>query len=114
VPTRFKDPVSVPTAVLDGLETVRESSDANMQDPSRVKYIAARLGYPETAADARAWLRAWSTTWNTTLPRSQNKAGTPVRSCNARATPRRPSGGSSKPGTRRPTISKNTPKSREF
>ena len=50
MPTRFKDPVSVPTAVLDGLETVRESSDANMQDPSRVKYIAARLGYPETAA----------------------------------------------------------------
>ncbi len=50
MPTRFKDPIVVPTAVLDGLETVRESSDTNMQDPSRVKHIAARLGYPETAA----------------------------------------------------------------
>ncbi len=50
MPTIFKDPIAVPLAVLDGLETVRESSDTNMQDPSRVKYIAARLGYPETAA----------------------------------------------------------------
>ncbi len=50
MPKRFEDPISVPIAVLDGLETVRESSDTNMQDSSRVKYIAARLGYPETAA----------------------------------------------------------------
>jgi hypothetical protein len=50
VPRRFEDPILVPTAVLDGLETVRESSDTNMQDTSRVRYLAARLGYPETAA----------------------------------------------------------------
>ena len=50
MPKRFQDPVLVPTTVLDGLETVRESSDTNMQDPSRAKYLAARLGYPETAA----------------------------------------------------------------
>jgi Domain of unknown function (DUF5049) len=48
VPRRLLDPVLVPTAVLDGLETVRGSSDTNMQDLSRVKYLAARLGYPET------------------------------------------------------------------
>jgi Domain of unknown function (DUF5049) len=50
VPRRLQDPVLVPTAVLDGLETVRESSATNMQDRSRVQAEAARLGYPETAA----------------------------------------------------------------
>ncbi len=50
MPRRLQDPVLVPTAVLDGLETVRESSDANIQDRSGVKAEAARLGYPETAA----------------------------------------------------------------
>jgi hypothetical protein len=50
VPRRLQDPVLVPTVVLDGLETVRESSHTNMQDRSGVKAEAARLGYPETAA----------------------------------------------------------------
>jgi hypothetical protein len=50
MPKRFEDPILVPLTVLDGLETVRESSDTNMQDLSRVKYLAARLGYPQTAA----------------------------------------------------------------
>ena len=50
MPKRFEDPIVVPTAVLDGLETVRESSDTNMQDRSGVKAAAARLGYPETVA----------------------------------------------------------------
>lgn len=50
MPRRFEDPILVPTAVLDGLETVRESSYTNMQDRSGVKAVAARLGYPETAA----------------------------------------------------------------
>ena len=54
MPKRFQDPILVPLAVLDGLETVRGSTDLNMQDLSRVKYIAARLGYPETAA----WIEA--------------------------------------------------------
>ncbi len=30
MPTRFKDPIAVPMAVLDGLESVRESRDTNM------------------------------------------------------------------------------------
>ena len=50
MPRRLQDPVLVPTAVLDGLETIRESSDTNMQDRSEVKAMAAHLGYPETAA----------------------------------------------------------------
>ncbi len=50
MPRRLQDPVLVPTAVLDGLETVLESSATNIQDRSRVKAEAARLGYPETAA----------------------------------------------------------------
>jgi Domain of unknown function (DUF5049) len=43
----------VPVAVLDGLETVRESGDIPMTDIPKVRYIAARLGYPETAS----WLK---------------------------------------------------------
>ena len=50
MPRRLQDPVVVPTVVLDGLETVRESSDTDMQNRSGVKAEAARLGYPETAA----------------------------------------------------------------
>ena len=39
----------VPTGVLDGLETVRESGETNtMVDLQAVQAIAARLGYPET------------------------------------------------------------------
>ncbi len=50
MPKRFEDPILVPTAVLDGLETVRESaSETNLHDPSVVQAVAARLGYPETA-----------------------------------------------------------------
>jgi len=35
--------------VFDGLETVQESGETNMQDHQAVEVIAARLGYPETA-----------------------------------------------------------------
>lgn len=50
MPKRFEDPIQVPTAVLDGLETVRESGETiNMVDPQVVQGLAARLGYPETA-----------------------------------------------------------------
>jgi hypothetical protein len=48
MPKRFEDPIQVPTAVLDGLESVRESGETNMQDPRVVQAEAARLGYPET------------------------------------------------------------------
>jgi hypothetical protein len=49
VPKRFKDPIPVPTIVLDGLETVQESGETNMQDYFVVKALAIRLGYPEAA-----------------------------------------------------------------
>ena len=50
MPKRFADPVVVPTAVLDGLETVRELGETNnMADQQAVQAIATRLGYPETA-----------------------------------------------------------------
>ena len=49
MPKRFADPVVVPTAVLDGLETVRELGETNnMADQQAVQAIATRLGYPET------------------------------------------------------------------
>jgi hypothetical protein len=35
--------------VFDGLETVQESGETNMQDHQAVEVIAARMGYPETA-----------------------------------------------------------------
>ncbi len=50
MPKRFEDPILVPTVVLDGLETVRESGETNMQDVTMVQAIATRLGYPEVAA----------------------------------------------------------------
>ena len=50
MPKRFEDPILVPTAVLDGLETVRESGETNMQDAAKVQAIAARLGYPEVVS----------------------------------------------------------------
>ncbi len=50
MPKRFEDPIEVPTAVLDGLETVRESGETNMQDARKVQAIAAYLGYPEVVA----------------------------------------------------------------
>ncbi len=35
--------------MFDGLETVQELGETNMQDHQAVEAIAARLGYPETA-----------------------------------------------------------------
>jgi hypothetical protein len=53
VPRRFENPVAVPTAVFDGLETVQESRETSMLDHQAVQEIADRLGYPETAL----WVR---------------------------------------------------------
>ena len=53
IPKRFEYPIKVPVVVFDGLETVKESGDTPMSDISKVQYIAARLGYPETAS----WLK---------------------------------------------------------
>jgi hypothetical protein len=50
MPKRFEDPIQVPTAVLDGLESVRESGETNMQDVRTVETTATRLGYPEVEA----------------------------------------------------------------
>jgi hypothetical protein len=47
MPKRFKDRIQVPTAVMDGLETVQESRETNMQDSRKVQAIATRLGYPK-------------------------------------------------------------------
>jgi hypothetical protein len=49
MPIRLENPVVLPTAVFDGLETVQESRETNMQDHQAVQQIAARLGYTETA-----------------------------------------------------------------
>ena len=35
--------------MFDGLETVQELGETNMQNHQAVEVIAARLGYPETA-----------------------------------------------------------------
>ena len=35
--------------MFDGLETVQESGETNMQDHQAVQAIATRMGYPETA-----------------------------------------------------------------
>ena len=53
IPKRFENPVEVPTAVFDGLETVQESGEASMADCRAVQEIATRLGYPEAAL----WVR---------------------------------------------------------
>ncbi len=51
MPKRFESPILIPTPVLDGLETVRESApETNMQDSAKVQAIATRLGYHEVAA----------------------------------------------------------------
>ena len=39
--------------MFDGLETVQESGETNMQDHQAVEVIAARMGCPETAQ----WVR---------------------------------------------------------
>ena len=53
MPKRFENPVAVPTAVFDGLETVQETRETSMLDHQAVQEIAARLGYPETTV----WIR---------------------------------------------------------
>ena len=53
MPRRFENPVEVPTAVFDGLETVQESRETSMLDHQAVQDIADRLSYPETAS----WVR---------------------------------------------------------
>ena len=53
MPRRFENPVAVPTAVFDGLETVQESRETSMLDHQAVQDIANRLGHPETAL----WVR---------------------------------------------------------
>ena len=53
IPKRFESPVEVPTAVFDGLETVKESGEASMVDCRAVQEVATRLGYPEAAL----WVR---------------------------------------------------------
>ena len=47
MPKRFENPIPLPTAVFDGLETVQETGEAHMQDATKVQAIATRLGYPE-------------------------------------------------------------------
>ncbi len=53
MPRRFENPVAVPTAVFDGLETVQESGETSMVDHQAVQEITARMGYPEAAL----WVR---------------------------------------------------------
>ena len=53
MPRRFENPVEVPMAVFDGLETVQESRETSMLDHRAVQEIADRLGYPEAAS----WVR---------------------------------------------------------
>ena len=53
MPRRFENPVEIPTAVFDGLETVQETRETSMLDPQAVQEIANRLNYPETAQ----WVR---------------------------------------------------------
>jgi hypothetical protein len=59
VPRRFENPVEVPTAVFDGLETVQESRETSMLDHKAVQDIAYRLGYPETASWVREHQQAY-------------------------------------------------------
>lgn len=53
MPKRFENPIAVPTAVFDGLETVQESRETSMLDHQAVQEAADRLGCPETAL----WVR---------------------------------------------------------
>ena len=53
IPKRFENPIEVPTAVFDGLETVQESGETSMVDHQAVQELAARMGYPEAAL----WVR---------------------------------------------------------
>lgn len=53
MPKRFENPVEIPTAVFDGLETIQETREASMLDHRTVQEMADRLGYSETAL----WVR---------------------------------------------------------
>ena len=59
MPRRFENPVEVPTAIFDGLETVQESRETSMLDHQAVQEIAERLGYPETAFWVREHRQAY-------------------------------------------------------
>jgi len=48
-----KTPVSIPAAVFEGLEAVRQSGLSNMLDRPRVIELAEMMGYDETAE----WVR---------------------------------------------------------
>jgi len=48
-----KQPVSVPAAVYEGLEAVRQSGETNMFDRPRVIELAEMMGFDETAE----WVR---------------------------------------------------------
>ena len=74
MPRRFENPVEVPTAVFDGLETVQESRETSMLDHQAVQEIAARLGYPETAfwlrsTGKRIWRASPVASWSQNNPR---------------------------------------------
>jgi hypothetical protein len=49
MPKRFENPVTLPSAVFEGLEAVQGLRQANMADHQAVQDIAARGGYSETA-----------------------------------------------------------------
>ncbi len=59
MPRRFENPVEIPTAVFDGLETAQKSRETSMLDHQAVQEIAARLGYPETALWVREHRQAY-------------------------------------------------------
>ncbi len=59
MPRRFENPIEVPTAVFDGLETVQESRETSMLDHQAVQDIAVCLDYPETASWVRENRRAY-------------------------------------------------------
>lgn len=53
IPTRFENPVEVPSAVFEGLEAVQQLHQTSMLDYQAVQVIATRIGYPEAAL----WVR---------------------------------------------------------
>ena len=50
MPKRFENPVTIPSVVFEGLETVQGLRLANMADHKAVQDIADRVGHSETAA----------------------------------------------------------------
>jgi hypothetical protein len=49
MPKRFEDPVELPSAVFEGLETVQRLREASMENDQAVRDIATRMGDLETA-----------------------------------------------------------------